>query len=262
MTADPTAFSKVLTRSPDAAPAGTTPDAVLFLVSQPYVQGRRLKALEAGLAAAAPVPCAVARMEGNGAGPMTALDQLVAGGARKILVQPVGIPFSDSLFAWLPGALAHWLRRCGRDDLRVALARDQIGDGALLAALARSAVARAGEAREIGPEAGSLDGAGWDEVPAYRHHLLVCSGPRCHFREAGPLRTVLAEELRRQGVARDCLVATTGCLFPCNNGPVVAHYPAGRWYRLHDAGAVSRFVSTVLRDGGTLPELIIHEVTQ
>lgn len=192
---------------------------------------------------------------------MTALDRLVAEGARFILVQPVGIPFSDSLFAWLPGALAHWQRNCGQPGLSLSLARDQVEDPAVLAALASSALAAAADATPVAAE-GTIDGAGWDEVPPFRHHLLVCNGPRCNYREAGPLRTVLAEELSRAGMARDCLVASTGCLFPCNNGPVVAHYPTGRWYRLRDADAVSRFVSTVLKDGGALPEFVIHEVSK
>lgn len=238
-----------------------TPDAVLFLISQPYLMGKRFKALQAALVRACPIPCAVVRMEGREAGPMTALDALVGEGAQNIVVQPVGIPFSDSLFAWLPGALAHWQRERGFEG-ELALASDQIGDEAVLAAVARSSIERAADARPVDAGTGTIEGAGWDEVPEHRHHLLVCHGPRCNFRESGPLRAVLAEELTRQGVARDCLVATTGCLFPCNNGPVVAHYPAGRWYRLADADDVARFVSTVLKDGQTLPQLMIHEVSQ
>lgn len=239
-----------------------TTDAILFLVSQPYLSGRRLKALQSGLTRACPIPCAVVRMEGKNAGPMTALDALVGEGARSILVQPVGIPFSDSLFAWLPGALSHWQRERGRTDVHLTLARDQIEDTAVLTALATSSLGNADTATPIDPAQGSIDGAGWDEVPSFKHHLLVCNGPRCNFREAGPLRTVLAEELARQGMARDCLVATTGCLFPCNNGPVVAHYPAGRWYRLANPAEVSRFVSTVIKAGEPLPECVIHEVSQ
>jgi (2Fe-2S) ferredoxin len=238
------------------------PDAILFLVSQPYLSGRRLKSLQARLTRACPLPCAVVRMEGKDAGPMAALDTLVGEGARAVLVQPVGIPFSDSLFAWLPGALAHWQRERDRTDVRLSLARDQIEDTSVLAALAASSLANADLATPIAPETGGIEGAGWDKVPPFKHHLLVCNGPRCNFREAGPLRIILAEELARQGVAKDCLVATTGCLFPCNNGPVVAHYPAARWYRLRNRDEVSRFVSTVLRDGRTLQDLTIHEVTQ
>lgn len=239
---------------------GMAPDAILFLISQPYLSGKRLAALKSGLIDACPLPCAVARMEGREAGPMTALGGLAANGARHIRVQPVGIPFSDSLAAWLPGALAHWQRESGHEGLRLSLARDQVDDAGLLAALAQSALSAPAE--DIDPAEGSMDGAGWDEVPAFRHHLLVCIGPRCNFREVGPLKSVLAEEIAKAGLARDCLLATTGCLFPCNAGPVVAHYPAGRWYRLRDASDAARFVSTVLKTGHSLPDLLIHEVSR
>ncbi len=75
------------------------PDAILYLVSQAYVSAKRLRALKSGLIQATPVPARVARMEGAEAGPMSALDELVRNGARAILVQPVGLPFSDSLGA-------------------------------------------------------------------------------------------------------------------------------------------------------------------
>src|SRR5690554_6316096 len=196
-----------------------TPDAILFLISQAYLSGKRLKALKAGLISACPIPAAVARMEGLDAGPMGALDTLVAQGARNILIQPAGIPFSDSLAAWLPGALAHWRRECGRDDVRLALAKDQVEDADVLATLAKSALGNADRAIPVDEEGGSIDGAGWDTIPAHKHHLLVCTGPRCHYRESGLLGATLYEELSRAGIARDCLIATTGCLFPCNKRP-------------------------------------------
>lgn len=235
------------------------PDAILFLVSQPYVKGKRFKTLQAGLTRACSIPCAVVRMEGREAGPMSALDALVGEGARDILVQPVGIPFSDSLFAWLPGALSHWQRQSGNAETRLRLATDQIADQSVLQAIATSALAEAHAATPIDPQSGSIDGAGWDAVPPFKHHLLVCTGPRCNFRESGPLKTALAEELSRTGITRQCLIATTGCLFPCNSGPVIAHYPSGRWYRLRDSAEISRFVSTVLIGGQALPDLLIHE---
>ena len=235
------------------------PDAVLYLVTQPYLSARRFRALSEGLTAAQRHPSAVARMEGVGPGPMHALDELVAKGARAILVQPVGLPFSDSLAAWLPGALAHWLAqpRAERVDLR--LAADQVEEACVLGAVAASALANAVRARPIAPEEASITNPGWQEPPPFRHHLLVCTGPRCTFREAGTVRQVLDAELRRAGIHDDCLITLTGCLFPCNRGPMVAVYPSGRWYRLENHADVARF-ATALAAGQPLPELTIHEV--
>lgn len=236
------------------------PDAILFLVSQPYLSARRFRQLQDGLVKAAPQLARVVRMEGAGESAMQALDVLVADGARDILVQPVGLPFSDSLMAWLPGALGHWQRDSAIAGLSVRLAADQIGDAAVLKTIAETAIKRADGAIAVDVETGSVDGKGWDEVPPFTDHLLVCTGPRCTYRRSGLLRDVLNRELTRQGVMRQTLVATTGCLFPCNNGPVIAHYPAGRWYRLDTENDVSSFVKTVLVERNALPHLVIHEV--
>ncbi len=234
-----------------------SPDAILYLVSQAYVSARRLRALKAGLIQATALPARVARMEGAEAGPMTALDELVRNGARAILVQPVGLPFSDSLGAWLGGAFGHWLAQNPTIELR--LAPDQVGTDEVMAAVAQAALARAGKARRITADEAGLDNPGWQDPPPFRHHLLVCTGPRCSFREAGSVKDALVDALRREGIYDDCLIALTGCLYPCNQGPLVAVYPDGHWYRLATSEDVTRFAGA-LAAGHVVPELIIHEV--
>lgn len=236
------------------------PDAILFLVSQPYLSARRFRQLQDGLTRVADLPVRVVRMERAGQSAMDALDLLASAGARNILVQPVGLPFSDSLMAWLPGALGQWQREKAIAGLSLKLATDQIDDPHVLGAVFTSALERASDAQPVDDETGSINGNGWDEVPPSSDHLLVCTGPRCTYRRSGMLRDVLNEELSRNGVMRQTLVATTGCLFPCNRGPVVAHYPAGRWYRLESEAAVAQFVKTVLVERRPLPDLVIHEV--
>ena len=134
------------------------PDAILYLVSQAYVSAKRLRALRAGLIQATPVPARVARMEGAEAGPTSALDELVRNGARAILVQPVGLPFSDSLGAWLGGALGHWLAQ--NPAIELMLAPDQVGADEVLAAVAQATLAHSDKARRVRPEEAGLDNPG------------------------------------------------------------------------------------------------------
>jgi len=235
------------------------PDAVLYLLTQPYLSARRQQDLSQGLIAASSIPAAVARMEGTGPGPVEALDALVAGGARAILVQPVGLPFSDSLLAWLPGALAHWLARPRPEAVSLALAGDQAENPPVLAALAEAALARASSARPIMAEEASITNPGWQEPPPFRHHLLICTGPRCTFRGAGSIRESLYAALRRAGIFNQCHITLTGCLFPCNQGPTLAVYPAGHWYRLENEVDIARFAAALAADA-SLPDLIIHKV--
>lgn len=236
------------------------PDAILYLITQPYLSAKRLRALTNGLVSATSVPSAVARMEGVGQGVMSSLDGLVANGARSILVQPVGLPFSDSLAAWLPGALAHWLAQDRPEQINLTLASDQVGQQDVLDVVARSARDGVAQAQPIDPADASIDNPGWQEPPPFKHHLLVCSGPRCTFRETGTVRQALEAELRRAGIADDCLVTLTGCMFPCNQGPIVAQYPAGRWYRLQSPSDVARF-ATALAANEPLNDLTVYKVS-
>lgn len=230
-------------------------DATAYLISAQYVSEGRFRALAQGLEAAAQGPARAVRLEGDGDGLWAALDALAAMGAARIILRPIGLPFSQSLERWLPGAAARWLsQRGGAPELLMADAPQQ--DEAVLAAAARARVAL----RPIAPDPEGHLGKGWDAPPAMRHHLLVCTGPRCHLRDAPSLASLLAREIARQGLAldKDCLITTTGCLFPCNQGPSLVHYPAGHWYRLPDAAAVRRFISEALIAGRIPRDLHYH----
>ena len=69
---------------------------------------------------------------------------------------------------------------------------------------------------------------------------------------------MLKDELKAAGVFDRCLTTRTGCIYPCNRGPVLALYPHGHWYRLPDVAATRRFVREVLVDGGTADDLRFH----
>ncbi|WP_366657559.1 (2Fe-2S) ferredoxin domain-containing protein [Fodinicurvata sp. EGI_FJ10296] len=239
------------------------PDAIIYTINELHLNSAQQRRLAASIDAAGGPPWRLVRLQGTGQALGRVLDDVAAEGHGVILVQPLGLPFSQSLAAWLPGALAHWLQeREHRADRcpRVLLGDDQSGSEAVMAGVI-SDVATAGEtARRIDPAEARLGKPGWQEPPAFKHHLLVCSGPRCHFRDAADLRTMLKEALIAAGADRDCLLATTGCLFPCNRGPIVAVYPRGEWYRLPDQQSVERFVSRVLVAGESLDDLLIHTV--
>ena len=137
---------------------------------------------------------------------------------------------------------------------------DISSDASTLAASVRWAIDNADTALPTAGVKPSLGKPGWQDPPDFTHHLLVCTGPRCQYRDAASLLHVLKDETTRQGIASQCLTARTGCLFPCNQGPMVALYPRGEWYRLPDAQSVARFVTRVLIAGQTLPDLLIHSV--
>lgn len=233
-------------------------DAVLFVISAPNLSNRRLTELQRDIAAAVSVPSELLRLEGSGDGLPAVLGRLVADGHRGILVQPLGMPMSEALQVWLSGALAHWQLNEAPDGIRIRLGEDGSGNAEALAAFVRATLDRAETARPVAEAKPSLGKPGWQEPPDFTYHLLVCTGARCNYRDAASLVQDLKAETVRQGVANKCLTARTGCLYPCNQGPMVAVYPQGEWYRLPDARSVSRFVSSVLVEGQTVPDLLIH----
>lgn len=236
------------------------PDAVIVCISQQHLNAARQRELAAAVSAATPLPTRLVRLEGSGPHLGEVLDALAAEGCRTILVQPLGLPFSQSLAAWLPGVLAHWREQRQGLPVRLLLGPDQAVGNEVIAAIVAAAISAADAAEAIEQQRPSLGKPGWDKPPPFRHHLLVCTGPRCQFRGAPNLKLALAEELAASGLADACLVATTGCLYPCNQGPLLATYPRGEWYRLPDREAVRRFVAGVVGRNEPVADLIVHRV--
>ena len=224
--------------------------ATLYLISQSYVSGRNLRGVLDGLCAATDGHAEAVRLERDGAGMWHGLSRLAACGATDITLRPVGLPFSQSLMSWLPNAAGEWLDRSENAGVRLWLAEDTAQDNTVLTAIAQAPVSR----RQIQPKSHGSLGKGWDMPHAHKHHILVCTGPRCHLRDAPDLLGLLKAEINRLQLGDDCLVTYTGCLFPCNAGPVVVVYPRGQWFHLPDAGAVRLFADVVLRCGRPLPE--------
>ena len=230
-------------------------DAHVYLISASYVSAARFRTLADALVDAATCHAVALRLEGEGASLWRTLDSLAAEGASRIQLRPIGLPFSQSLERWLPGAAASWLHRRGDTSLELYFARPAEEDARIVRNAARARVL----ATRIHPASDGEIGKGWDAPPDFRHHLLVCAGPRCHLKDAPHLAEVLKAELRRAGVSAACLVTTTGCLFPCNAGPVIVHYPEGHWYRVTDMAEVRAVVSQAICAGTTPRHLLIHK---
>lgn len=236
------------------------PDFILYLISQQHLSAQRQRMLAQILAEATTLPSSLIRLEGVGQHLGQALSDIAEGGYRTLLVQPVGIPFSQSLAAWLPGVLAQWLDQNTGLGMTLTLGEDQSESAEVLGVVASNTLASAISAKPISDIKPSLGKPGWQNPPPFRHHILVCTGPRCHFRDAANLKLALAESLTAAGLSSDCLTATTGCLYPCNQGPMLAVYPRGEWYRLVTRPEVDRFVAGVIGKGVTQHDLLIHTV--
>lgn len=91
-----------------------------------------------------------------------------------------------------------------------------------------------------------LSSPAWQDVPAHRHQVLVCRGPRCAARGSGATAAAIGEALRARGLGDDdVLVTQTGCLFPCNHAPVVVVHPEDAWHGPVDAAGAAALVATL-----------------
>ncbi|WP_170331957.1 (2Fe-2S) ferredoxin domain-containing protein [Ruegeria arenilitoris] len=230
-------------------------DAFIYLISANYVSQSRFRHLANALIEAAPTEARAVRLEASGDGLWHALDDLTEQGAKRIELRPIGLPFSQSLENWLPNAAASWLHRRTITAPELFFAKPLQMDSDVIRAAANADVLL----KPIRPKPSGELGKGWDSPPAFRHHLLVCAGPRCHLKDAPNLVDALKKELGHAGKSSECLVATTGCLFPCNAGPVIVHYPHGDWYRVENLDDIRTFVSQALCAGTTPRSLLIHQ---
>ncbi|MBD9513811.1 (2Fe-2S) ferredoxin domain-containing protein [Pseudomonas sp. PDM22] len=140
-------------------------------------------------------------------------------------------------------------------------------------ALGRRGLDAAAVLAAIGDPAQQLDCQGvgevpsqpdWSAPPPHRHHLFLCTGPRCVRRGALPLWKTLRRELIRHDLhenAEGALLTRTGCQFPCNRGPLLTVYPERVWYGLRSDEQVRRVVAEHLRDGVPVAELRVDAET-
>jgi (2Fe-2S) ferredoxin len=66
---------------------------------------------------------------------------------------------------------------------------------------------------------------------SYRTHVLVCGGAGCASSGCKDVEQALTDEITKQGLADEIRVIVTGCMGPCELGPIIIIYPEGVLYR-------------------------------
>ncbi len=63
-----------------------------------------------------------------------------------------------------------------------------------------------------------------------RAHVLVCGGAACVSSGCAEVREALEAEIAAKGIGREIKVVVTGCMGPCDLGPIIVVYPEGVLY--------------------------------
>ena len=75
-----------------------------------------------------------------------------------------------------------------------------------------------------------------------RAHILVCAGAGCISSGGNALKDVLAAELKKRGLDGEIKIVETGCMGPCDLGPVMLVHPEGTFYQRVTALDVPKLV--------------------
>ncbi len=89
----------------------------------------------------------------------------------------------------------------------------------------------------------------------YRSHVLVCGGSPCVAAGCRAVRDEIERMVKEQGLDREVRVIETGCLGPCDLGPIVVVYPEGTVYSHVTTGAAREIVSEHLVKGRPVKRL-------
>lgn len=159
------------------------------------------------------------------------LDRAAGDGLSAISLVPVAVPRDKYLVTWTKRAVANWRESRSGVDLDIRILESDI-TGAVVAELA-DLIERVPHA-EIRVSPAAYRSPAWSVIEDHDRHVLVCKGPRCMAYGAGPLH----RQLTATSKGTSTKVTGTGCLSPCNLGPLAIVNPAGEWYgRLEPAHA-------------------------
>lgn len=181
------------------------------------------------------------------------LTRLADAGRERVLLVGVSLGTLAPANSWVRRIAAHWWRERGasgaaRPVVEVATAMVRHESDLELGVMDVS--------RPIHGNEAPLTSAAWEDVPRHRHHVLVCRGPRCTARGSDATAEALARDLTRRGLGDDdVLVTQTGCLYPCNQAPVVCVQPDDVWYGAVDVAAAADVVEQHLVGGLPVDEL-------
>ncbi len=184
------------------------------------------------------------------------LEDCMAAGARRVLIIPALVPMDRTLRWWLPLAIRDWLREHADSEVEVALA-PPLGDSDHLGDAVSAAVLDAHGCTDVRDDPSIKERQrSWSHIPSHRYHVLLCNGPRCTLENAQALWEhfmVKVKECKLQG-KQSVMTARTGCLYPCDLGPIMVVHPDGTWYGGVDKAAIDRIVAEHLVDGEVVQE--------
>jgi NADH:ubiquinone oxidoreductase subunit F (NADH-binding)/(2Fe-2S) ferredoxin len=95
------------------------------------------------------------------------------------------------------------------------------------------------------------------ETNKYKHKICVCCGAGCISSGSEEVMKKLQEEISTRGLENDVEVIPTGCMGPCNQGPLMKFLPEYNMYQKVDCSNISAIVQSQLVEKKPIEDLLL-----
>lgn len=96
-----------------------------------------------------------------------------------------------------------------------------------------------------------------EETNKYKHKICVCSGASCISSGSEAVVKKLQEEIIARGLENEVEVIPTGCMGPCNQGPLVKFLPGYNMYQKIDCSNIAAIIQSQLVEKKPIEELLL-----
>lgn len=96
-----------------------------------------------------------------------------------------------------------------------------------------------------------------EKKKAFKHTICVCCGASCISSGSEAVLQKLEAEIKARGLESEVAVIPTGCMGPCNQGPLVKYLPENTIYQKVDCDNIERVVQSQLIDKKPIEDLLL-----
>jgi len=96
-----------------------------------------------------------------------------------------------------------------------------------------------------------------EETNKYKHKICLCCGAGCISSGSEEVMKKLQEEIKTRGLENEVEVIPTGCMGPCNQGPLMKFLPEYNIYQKVDCSNISAIVQSQLIEKKPIEDLLL-----
>ncbi len=103
----------------------------------------------------------------------------------------------------------------------------------------------------------TLTGKAREKQQQFKHKICVCCGASCISSGSEEVLKKLQEEIKSRGLENEVELIPSGCMGPCNQGPLMKYMPGQTIYQKVDCSNIERIVQSQLIDKKPIEDLLL-----